>query len=91
MAITTVMIILNFCSAFKMSHLCALVPTFGDASTGNGAFVMPSTEDGVATVFSDQAAMEERCHCSKEFTSYAKHSMCRCNLESYSSFAVSPE
>jgi hypothetical protein len=59
MAITTVMIILNFFSAFKMSHLSALVPTFGYASIGNDAFVMPSTEDGVATVFADQVAMEE--------------------------------
>jgi hypothetical protein len=60
MAITTVMIILNFFSAFKMSHLSALVPTFGDASIGNDACVMPSTEDGVATVFAHQAvAMEE--------------------------------
>jgi hypothetical protein len=60
MAITTVMIIRNFFSAFKMSHLSALVPMLGAASIGNDAFVMPSTEDGITTVFADQVvAMEE--------------------------------
>jgi hypothetical protein len=32
----------------------------GAASIGNDAFVMPSTEDGITTVFADQVvAMEE--------------------------------